>query len=111
MKNPIAKLAIMALLSVHGQAYAQDRQALTIAAEGVFPPWNSVNTSGEVIGFDIDVGKAICERAKLDCTFVTQASASLTKKCHRSDRAPSRQKTAWFNGKGQTRAANEQRQI
>lgn len=73
MNNPIVKLAVIAFLSVHGQAYAQGRQALTIATEGAFPPWNSVDTSGEVIGFDIDVGKAICERANLDCTFVTQA--------------------------------------
>lgn len=35
--------------------------------------WNSVNSSGEVEGFDVDVGKALCERAEISCRFVAQA--------------------------------------
>lgn len=55
------------------QAHAEDTKAIRIATEGAFPPWNAVDTSGKPVGFDIDVGKALCERAKLKCEFITQA--------------------------------------
>ncbi len=45
---------------------------MKIATEGAFPPWNAVDSSGKAVGFDIDVGMALCERAKLSCEFVTQ---------------------------------------
>ncbi len=52
---------------------AQEQRTITIATEGAFPPWNAVDSSGNAIGFDVDVGKALCERANLKCKFVTQA--------------------------------------
>ncbi|BCH62548.1 MULTISPECIES: transporter substrate-binding domain-containing protein [Rhizobium/Agrobacterium group] len=52
---------------------ADEQRLIKIATEGAFPPWNSVDPSGNAIGFDVDAGKAICERAKLRCEFVTQA--------------------------------------
>ncbi|QDG94557.1 transporter substrate-binding domain-containing protein (plasmid) [Rhizobium sp. NIBRBAC000502774] len=61
------------LAALVGQANAQEPKTITIATEGAFPPWNSVNSSGEVEGFDVDVGKALCERAKISCRFVAQA--------------------------------------
>lgn len=54
-------------------AQAQDNRTIRIATEGAFPPWNAVDTTGEPVGFDIDVGVALCERAKLDCEFLMQA--------------------------------------
>lgn len=61
------------LTALVGHANAQESKTITIATEGAFPPWNSVNSSGEVEGFDVDVGKALCERAKISCRFVAQA--------------------------------------
>ncbi|MGI2036138.1 transporter substrate-binding domain-containing protein [Rhizobium panacihumi] len=73
MKTTIAAIAMLASLTVIVQARAQDQKSLTFATEGAFPPWNAVDASGQAVGFDIDVGKALCKRAKFDCTFVTQA--------------------------------------
>jgi octopine/nopaline transport system substrate-binding protein len=70
MKNLMLALV---LTLAWGQANAQSAKPVTIATEGAFPPWNAVDTSGRPVGFDIDVGKAICVRAKLECEFVTQA--------------------------------------
>jgi octopine/nopaline transport system substrate-binding protein len=56
-----------------GQANAQDGKSIRIATEGAFPPWNAVDTTGKPIGFDIDVGMALCEHARLKCEFVAQA--------------------------------------
>lgn len=56
-----------------GTSLADDRRTIKIATEGAFPPWNAVDTSGEPIGFDVDVGMGLCARANLKCQFVTQA--------------------------------------
>lgn len=61
------------VIALVGHANAQESKTITIATEGAFPPWNSVNSSGEIEGFDVDVGKALCERAKISCRFVAQA--------------------------------------
>ncbi|WP_349017731.1 transporter substrate-binding domain-containing protein [Rhizobium sp. 32-5/1] len=66
-------LHFMLAVIIVSQAHAEDSKTIKIATEGAFPPWNSVDTSGEPVGFDIDVGRALCERAKLECVFVTQA--------------------------------------
>ncbi|WP_439632337.1 transporter substrate-binding domain-containing protein [Shinella sp.] len=56
-----------------GMARAEEVRTIKIATEGAFPPWNAVNASGEPVGFDVDVGVALCARANLKCEFVTQA--------------------------------------
>lgn len=45
---------------------------LTIGTEGAYPPFNSVGPDGSLVGFDIDIAKALCAEMGADCTFVTQ---------------------------------------
>lgn len=66
-------LSFLFAIAIAAQANAQDGKPIRIATEGAFPPWNAVDMSGKPVGFDIDVGTALCERAKLKCQFVTQA--------------------------------------
>ncbi|MNI32019.1 Octopine-binding periplasmic protein precursor [compost metagenome] len=73
MKRRIAAIVVLALLTAVSVSQAQSKKTIRIATEGAFPPWNSVDSSGKIVGFDIDVGEAICERAGFECTFVTQA--------------------------------------
>lgn len=68
-----AILHFIIAVTIVSQAHAQDSKTIKIATEGAFPPWNAVDTSGKPVGFDIDVGNALCERAKLECEFITQA--------------------------------------
>lgn len=56
-----------------GMASAENPRTIKIATEGAFPPWNAVDASGKPVGFDVDVGLALCARANLKCEFVTQA--------------------------------------
>jgi lysine/arginine/ornithine transport system substrate-binding protein len=43
---------------------------LRYGVEAEYPPFESRNASGELEGFDIDLGKAICEAAALKCDWV-----------------------------------------
>ncbi|WBU64514.1 transporter substrate-binding domain-containing protein [Paracoccus aerodenitrificans] len=65
MKKLTLAAALLAVTA--GGAYAQ---TVRMASEGAYPPYNLVNESGDLDGFDIAVGNEICARAELECVWV-----------------------------------------
>lgn len=53
-----------------GAASAQE--VLKIGTEGAYPPFNNLTADGQLVGFDIDIAKALCDEMKVKCEFVTQ---------------------------------------
>jgi polar amino acid transport system substrate-binding protein len=43
---------------------------IRIATEGAFPPFNYLDANNEPQGFEIDLGKALCQEMAATCTFV-----------------------------------------
>ncbi|MCZ3376207.1 transporter substrate-binding domain-containing protein [Rhizobium sp. AG207R] len=71
--NKSALVFSLALLAISQLgANANDRKTITIATEGASPPWDAIDTNGELVGYDIDVGKELCQRIKIECKFVAQ---------------------------------------
>ena len=67
----IFKIAAAALLfSAATGAFAADK--IKIGTEGAYPPFNAMTADGKVIGFDIDIANALCEKMKAECEIVTQ---------------------------------------
>lgn len=57
-------------------ATAADKPLL-LATEATYPPFESMNSQGQMIGFDIDILKAICAQMHKTCRFVNQPWDSL----------------------------------
>ena len=55
-----------------GVAAAKDWTSVRIGTEGAYPPFNFFDSNKELQGFDIDIAKAVCAQAKVECTFVAQ---------------------------------------
>ena len=62
-------LAIAATFALGSQAIAADQ--LRSGTEGASPPFNGIDASGQVVGFDIEIGKALCAKMKTECDVVT----------------------------------------
>ncbi len=62
-------LAAVATLAFGTSAVAADK--LKIGTEGAYPPFNLIDASGQVVGFDIDIAKALCAKMQAECEIVT----------------------------------------
>jgi polar amino acid transport system substrate-binding protein/arginine/ornithine transport system substrate-binding protein len=63
MPRTLAVAAMLALL-------AAPAGALTVCVEGDYPPFSEVNAEGVLVGFDIDIANALCERAGEACELL-----------------------------------------
>ncbi|MDI7861708.1 ABC transporter substrate-binding protein [Rhizobiaceae bacterium n13] len=70
-KTTIAAL-VMAATAMFGITGASAAEKLRIGTEGAYPPFNFVDSAGNVGGFDVDIGKALCAKMGAECEVVTQ---------------------------------------
>ncbi|TNG94611.1 transporter substrate-binding domain-containing protein [Pasteurellaceae bacterium USgator11] len=68
------KLLATALLATAFSANALD---ITFATEPTYPPFENTDSSGKIVGFDIDIANAICAEIKANCQFQSHAFDSL----------------------------------
>ena len=52
-----------------GASVTASAQELTFAMEPSYPPFETTNEKGEIIGFDVDVANAICKEIQATCKF------------------------------------------
>ncbi len=65
-------LLIVLSLSFLGLASIANSQTIRIGTEGAYPPWNNINSAGDLEGAEIDFGNEACERMGVSCEWVTQ---------------------------------------
>lgn len=72
MRLGLFVISALVAMMLHVDAQAAERPVIKIASEGASPPWDAIDANGELVGYDIDVGRELCARANIDCTFVAQ---------------------------------------
>jgi polar amino acid transport system substrate-binding protein len=56
-----------------GTAQAKEWTTVRVAMDATYPPFESLDPSGEIVGFSKDIADALCERMKVTCEFTNQA--------------------------------------
>ena len=49
--------------------FSTQAKDLTFAMEPSYPPFETTNEKGEIIGFDVDIANAICKEIQANCSF------------------------------------------
>ena len=62
-------LTVLASLFIIGNVSAEK---IKIGTEGAYPPWNSKDASGNLIGFEVELAQELCALMKYECTIVEQ---------------------------------------
>lgn len=71
MKKVLA-LALLGAIATFS-AQAQDiPDPLRIATEGAYPPFNFIDDTGALKGFEVDLANELCARIKANCEIVSQ---------------------------------------
>ncbi len=65
-------LLLILSFSVLGLASVANSQTIRIGTEGAYPPWNNINSAGDLEGAEIDFGNEACKRMGVTCEWVTQ---------------------------------------
>lgn len=71
--NYVALLALAAgLIVATAPAGAKEWKTVRFGTDASYAPFESINPKGEIIGFEVEYGMALCEKMKLTCTFQNQ---------------------------------------
>ncbi|RKF17292.1 ABC transporter substrate-binding protein [Roseovarius spongiae] len=65
------KSTVMAAAALALGAGLAQAETIRVGTEGAYAPFNSVSESGELVGFDIDIGNAICAEMQVTCEWST----------------------------------------
>lgn len=63
---------VMCLSGISHPAASQAIAPTKVAVEGIFPPFNYLDSNKVLQGFDIEIADALCNAAQLNCEFVVQ---------------------------------------
>lgn len=66
MKKLVLAAAALAALTIGAHA-----ATLKVGTEGGYPPYNFMDDSGKLAGYDVDVSSELCKRISYECQFVT----------------------------------------
>ncbi len=70
------KLVLAALLASFTFG-ASAAEKINFGISATYPPFESIGANNEIVGFDIDLAKALCKQMQAECTFTNHAFDSL----------------------------------
>jgi lysine-arginine-ornithine-binding protein len=74
---PVLLALAMVPAGLPAMAHAQDPQTIRFGVDPGYPPFESKAADGSLVGFDIDLGNAICKQLNQKCVWVEQSFDSM----------------------------------
>ena len=71
-KSAALAAAAAAALALAPGAFAKEWKTVVIGMEGGYPPWNLTDSSGKIVGFEVDLANDLCKRAGVECKIIAQ---------------------------------------
>ncbi|MCT4710914.1 arginine ABC transporter substrate-binding protein [Enterobacteriaceae bacterium H11S18] len=71
------KKVLLATLLAGLSLSATAAQTIRFATEASYPPFESMDASNKIVGFDVDLANALCKEMEATCTFANQSFDSL----------------------------------
>ena len=71
-RSVIAGALIYASLVLAAPAHAKEWTTVRIGMDATYPPFESVDSKGEIVGFEVDYARALCAKMHVTCTFQNQ---------------------------------------
>jgi len=73
-KNLVSTIVIgLCIFGATAPAISETQETIIkVAFEGIFPPFNYLDSNNKLQGFDVEIAEALCSVAKLKCEFVVQ---------------------------------------
>jgi len=70
LKHTLSVCLAAAVVSLSAAAHAETGGTLRFGIEAAYPPFESKSPSGQLVGFDVDVGNAVCAKMGVKCVWV-----------------------------------------
>jgi octopine/nopaline transport system substrate-binding protein len=72
MTSCVLGMSLATALAIAPAAHAKDWKTVVIGMEGAYDPWNLTDSSGKIVGFEVDLANDICKRAGIECKIIAQ---------------------------------------
>src|SRR5271157_4668446 len=77
LKSVVVGTALVAALATAPAALAKDWKTVVIGMEGAYEPWNLTDSSGKIVGFEVDLANDLCKRVGVECKIIAQDWAGM----------------------------------
>ncbi len=71
-RHLLAASAAALLMPAAARAQAPDWKRIRVGVEGNYPPFSRLGPDGKLVGFDIDIALALCQKMGAECVLVQQ---------------------------------------
>ena len=71
LQSIVAVVVVAVCAAVMAPSFAQSTK-LKIATEGTYPPWSYKDAQGRLLGWDVDIAAALCEKMSVQCEVMAQ---------------------------------------
>ncbi len=69
----VAAIAVLAGWAFSTSASAEPLKTIRIGTDSTYPPFESLAKNGDIVGFDVDLGNALCEKLHAKCVWITSS--------------------------------------